>query len=377
MTTNQWQIRGMDSLFFRESRPHGSVGAGELHSQFPPPARTVLGAIRTTIGDAEGVDWSAHQSDAQAPSRDLIGYGDNTGSLSFRGPWLRFGSDRLYPMPACLLGDLNGKVQALGPGSAVACDLGKVRLPELDTPSPGASAYEDHWLSQAGFEHLLAGQIPKREHIIETDTLWIGESRLGIGRDRKRRTASDRALYQTRHIRPHPELAVCVEVNGAPQGLSSGVMRLGGEGRMASFRVADAETIPTPAALTPEDGFMLMLLTPARFESNDWLPEGFQAGDSNGAICWNGVLNGVELTIHSAAVGKAGREGGWDLAMQQPRAVQSLLPAGSVWFCTSQTDAKALLAALHDAQIGQDQALGRGHCAVLPLTTSQKRSFSQ
>ena len=42
----------LDTWFFREARPHGSVGNSELGSQFPPPVRTLLGALRTAIGDA-------------------------------------------------------------------------------------------------------------------------------------------------------------------------------------------------------------------------------------------------------------------------------------------------------------------------------------
>ena len=41
----------LDTWFFRESRPHGSIGSSELGSVFPPPVRTLLGALRTLIGD--------------------------------------------------------------------------------------------------------------------------------------------------------------------------------------------------------------------------------------------------------------------------------------------------------------------------------------
>ena len=53
----QWVFSASDSWFFKEARPMETVGASRLDSLFPPPAKTVIGAIRTSIGDALGVDW--------------------------------------------------------------------------------------------------------------------------------------------------------------------------------------------------------------------------------------------------------------------------------------------------------------------------------
>ena len=60
----------LDTWFFRQARPHGSMGNSELGSQFPPPVRTLLGALRTAIGDA----WFARHGG------DWRGLADNNGS---------------------------------------------------------------------------------------------------------------------------------------------------------------------------------------------------------------------------------------------------------------------------------------------------------
>ena len=46
-----WRFAAFDSWFFRESRPFDSIGGAQLASHFPPPSRTLAGAVRTSIGD--------------------------------------------------------------------------------------------------------------------------------------------------------------------------------------------------------------------------------------------------------------------------------------------------------------------------------------
>ena len=61
MSAITWRFEAADTLFFKESRPIESVGASQLGSQFPPPARTLIGAIRTAIGDQMGGDWHGYK----------------------------------------------------------------------------------------------------------------------------------------------------------------------------------------------------------------------------------------------------------------------------------------------------------------------------
>jgi len=49
---------------------------------------------------------------------------------------------------------------------------------------------------------------------------------------------------------------------------------------------------------------------------------------------WQGRIAEISLTLRAAVIGKALREGGWDLAQQKPRDVVSLVPAGSCYYFT-------------------------------------------
>jgi hypothetical protein len=51
------------------------------------------------------------------------------------------------------------------------------------------------------------------------------------------------------------------------------------------------------------------------------------------------------------------------MANNCPRPVQSLIPAGSAYYLTVDGDINSAIEAMHGKQIGDDQALGRGHVA--------------
>lgn len=359
-TITTWRFRALDTLFFRDARPHGSVGATVLGSLFPPSARTVVGAIRFLIGSSVGVDWQAFgqaslENGYEVRGIDLlglIGRGDDYGALQLTGPWLAVrsgtGWQRLFPAPRFLLQDSTG--QARGPlqiGPAIDCDLGRVRLPIL--PERGLRSAERVWLDTDAYTTVLRGEVPTRG-VYGTRELLAEEARLGIGRNLERHTAASGQLYQTRHVRPFDgsqptmaaigsgtALAIETELGGyAPLNLQlAPLVRLGGEGRLVGVDLEQGAT-RLPEAPTPRDsslGLIVVLLTPIDL-GKTWLPPGFEPIETTTARTWIGRIAGIDLTIHSAVMGPAIREGGWDLAARKPRPVRSLIPAGSAWYVT-------------------------------------------
>lgn len=399
--TSTWRFRALDTLFFRDARPHGSVGAAILGSLFPPSPRTVAGAVRFLLGNALGVDWAAFgratpEDGYRVGGRDLlrlIGRHDDYGALGFSGPWLAVrtagGWRRLYPAPRTLTAESRHRPAGrLTLGPAVTCDLGRVHLPV----APGRQRPVDElWLDADAYAEALAGRVPDSGHYSAAD-LFACEPRLGIGRDLDRHSAEPGLLYQTVHVRPHDVargarpatpareevLEVAVETGvtcdeALPEGLAH-LVRLGGEGRLADVRVTagDPGLPPAPAPAGEALGLVLTLLTPADL-GGSWLPSGFEATSPDGGpTTWRGELAGVPLELHSAVIGPAVREGGWDLAARKPRPVRSLVPAGSAWYATVHTregrrlTGEALgptIGALHGARLAGD-ALGYGQLAV-------------
>jgi CRISPR-associated protein Cmr3 len=348
--THHWRFDPLDTWFFREARGFEMSGGTELSSLFPPPARTVAGAIRTLIGEQRDVDWARFPDHADyAELRRLIGDGDSLGQLALTGPYPLWEGERLYPVPLHLLAKDNESC-FLTPGDAVRCDLGDaVRLPQLKAPLMGAKPLENAWLTAENLQRVLKGEKPQA--VIKASHLYAKEHRLGIARDNKKRTGQDGLLYQTRHLRPRPELAIGAETCGLPADLypKSGVMRFGGEGRPTAVQVSPTAPAPLPVPKIVGRNLLLMLLTPADFGGTWELP----------------TWPEIPVKLECAVLGKTMREGGWDLARQRPRPVRSLVPAGSIYFCTLETDdVAAAVAKLHGQHIGLDTALGRGELAV-------------
>jgi CRISPR-associated protein Cmr3 len=365
-----WRFDPLDTWFFREARGFDTSGSNELSSLFPPPARTVAGAIRTLIGDQQGVDWTRFSApDEYADLKALIGIGDDLGALQLTGPYPIWIDQRLYPAPLHLL-EKDGEYRFLAPvegDEPVVCDLGKVRLPSVINPNqrplPGAKPLENAWLSAENLQRVLRGEPPTA--VIHEQDLYAEEARLGIARNNRQRTGIDGLLYQTRHLRPRAGLAIGVGVQGLPADalLAPGMARFGGESRASTITpLAAAPALPSAPKVTGHR-LLLMLLTPADF-GRDWFPPGFTAAERDGVRVWRGEINGVALIIECAVIGKPSREGGWDLATEQPRPVKSLIPAGSVYFCTVAGDAPAAARALQGQRIGHQRALGRGELAI-------------
>jgi CRISPR-associated protein Cmr3 len=369
--TKRLKFSAFDTLFFREARPMESVGAKPLQGRFPPTARSVSGVIRTLTGEAIGVDWSLFGK--KDPSQDkiaaTIGAADsaNLGLLKMRGPFPMLNDERLYPAPLhCLSASMGDKTEYvfLNPGSPVTCDLGNVYLPELQEALPGAKPLENFWLTQVELQRVLSGKPPKE--VVAQDQLFIAEPRLGIALDHGKRSAKDGMLYQTIHARPKPETMIGVEVDGIPDNVTLGsIVRLGGEGRFAAVETGScAQSIQTESNLSAK-GIVLVLITAAHF-FGDWLPPGFtRAQDEQGASVWQGEISGISLTLRCAVIGKAVREGGWDMQKHCSRPAVNLIPAGSVYFCTvNNGDMNGAAAALQGKQIGNETEFGRGELAV-------------
>ena len=388
MTEKQWCFEPFDTLFFRESRPLDTISGTELSSLFPPPARTVVGAIRSLIGENRQINgerrpivWKNYlESDEYQNIRDEIGGAndDDFGQLELQGPFLIRKEQRLYPVPLSLM-EKDNHFYCLQIGKQVHCDLGeKVRLPKLAKEVKGAKPLDKAWLTKCGLKKVLCGELPHCSEVIRQSELFKYESRLGIVRDRQTRATQEGLLYQTQQLR------LCCEdikIGAIVKGISADlqpntkqVTRFGGEGRLASVEITDE----LPPTVTPENhsqNLFLMLLTPAYlgWKKDNWLPApNFQRDESGECTVWKGKINGVALKIISAVLGKPIREGGWNLRKHCPRPLKSLVPAGSVWFCQVEGNLDNAIKGLNGYHIHdgtesgykEAQGLGRGELIV-------------
>ncbi|CAK8724806.1 hypothetical protein KKHLCK_15020 [Candidatus Electrothrix laxa] len=398
MTAQTWRFTPLDSCFFRESRPMDAIGGSELTSCFPPPIRTLLGAIRSAIGEYNEVDWNDYLEAQYAALREQLGTSDDLAKLEVSGPWLvqkiNGQWQRLYPVPLNQVGRVEqGEIQqvvALEPGDPCHCDLGeKVRMARPPKGLNKITSLAAYWITEETLNRLLSasGNTISANELIPAGDLFSEEPRLGIARDNRLRAAEQGQLYQTRHIRPKPGVAIEVDlqgimVNEACKLPPEGIIRLGAEGRGAAFEVQPAKPAGLSNPACPDDargGLMLTLLTPTAAPpaaDGSYVP---LPGFSREGGSWKGKIKGDNYTLHCAITGKALREGGWDMQAHQPRPVQSYIPGGSVFYCTpDEISSSAALKKLHLAQLEQpepiDQQLGRGRIIASLWTDRENNS---
>jgi CRISPR-associated protein Cmr3 len=378
MTVKQWCFEPFDTWFFRESRPLDTISGSELSCLFPPPARTVFGAIRSLIGEnwcVKGetvpVNWKNYLKDeAYQALREEIGKDNDFGQLKLTGPFLIYKGQRLYPAPLSLME--NKRLCFLQIGQPVHCDLGKgVRLPKLLPADRGAKALNQAWLTEEGISQVLKGEIPEKSEVIRSEQLFFSEPRLGIVRNRKYKASEKGLLYQAEHLRFQMGIKIGVDVRGISEDLhprSQQCTRFGAEGRLARVEITEKQfALPTILPENEGENLLLMLLTPAdlgdknkkRLPSDDFNEVEREINGEKTTV-WEITLNGIELMVISAVLGKAIQEGGWNLRKHKPRALKSLVPAGSVWFCKVKGSVREAIEKLNGYQIGNETALGRG-----------------
>ena len=385
-----FQFHALDTWFFRESRPHDAVGASELSSLFPPPVRTLIGAVRSFLGEQIGIDWRAFNTNQEQSSpiegldfKQAVGGADGLGQLSVQGPWVCYDGQRLYPAPFYLM-QKDKALALLQIGDSVHCDLGSVRLPELPKGLVGYKNVEQAWITRSGWEKLLNQEVPlfnqdepnKSDIFFQKDVV-AKEPRLGIARDNAARKVIDGRLYQTQHIRIEAPVSIELDVHGLDEQLASVLptthnsvlLRLGGEGRMAGLTITQQHA-PLPVlnitGFKAVNKFIIHFITPVDF-AGKWFPEGFEKIERAEQTVWQGEINGIGLMIAAAVIGKVHREGGWDMQSHQPRTVKSYLPAGSAWFCELTDKSitwQMLIEKLHGHCIGCDATYGSGHILI-------------
>ncbi|MGI2029379.1 type III-B CRISPR module-associated Cmr3 family protein [Endozoicomonas acroporae] len=395
-----WQLTltPVDSWYFRESRPHGAAGGDRLESLFPPPVKTLAGAIRTRLGECLNVDWQAFRRGeavwGDISLNTLLGDSDSTGSLRFGPVQVIVSNMPLYSWPALLMektlagsSGTSYRYARLKPGSEVHCDLGRVALPELERPGQkkdgldmsGGKISEKDYVTGPLLEQLLNGDTPGAEiaeqGVVRQKALFELEPRLGIARNQATATVEEGMLYQTSHLRLQEAVSITLSLTGLPESIAdqlqqdiqqSPLIRLGAEGRMAAITMTPLEQPLPLIAPTPkgdEQGFMIMLLSEGDFGDISQSPlPGFDPMETEqGQTVWHGQLNGMAAELHTVMAGKPVRRGGWDLKKGRPAAMKSYVPAGSCYFLKPLGGASVADAlGLHGQAIGRQTDWGYG-----------------
>ena len=346
----------IDAWFFRDGRPYnsGESNQTDVISLFPPPATTVVGALRAGLARAKGWNGTSNWS-TQREIADVLGDGfENLGRLHFHGPWLVRDGEFLFPMPLHVLGRPTPSAKSNEPlwqpaclltpdKNLTSCDLGDVCLPvtsgvRSQTFNPdGLKEPANQWVTQAGMDLILAGKLPMPEQVVDARDLWRHEARVGLERCELTRTTKEGALYSPRFVRLKRGVSLAMSVDGLPDDWQiPDLLPFGGENRLgdcrSSLEVALAEVLRHAGSELAIESrrpsrIAVTLLTPL-------LPGDAEAEKRTVAMVQPGepFFNCEGTTVISACVGKPLTLGGWNSLDRKPLDLRPVLPAGSVWF---------------------------------------------
>jgi CRISPR-associated protein Cmr3 len=317
-------LQAVDVWLFRDGRPFDAGSAHRAESVFPPYPTVVQGAFRTHKLLLAGINLGDTSTVNKQKIVDLVGDAGLFGNLRLRGPFLaRRESDeivRYFPQPADSIIDGKTLVPARlqPPTSTLRTSAVLPQLFGLNQKS--GKQKESLWLSETALMKFMENETVKG---IPSSELFEREERVGIGMNQQRVTV-DGMLYEAEFIRPVEGVGLLVELGGydEPEWGKSGILYLGGEGRMATFDSVDVDlTHQSPVSASR---FKVYFSTPAYFE-NGWLPKTWS----------NFFASPVHLV--GAALQRYETLGGFNWAVQDTEAsahrpARRFIPAGSVYY---------------------------------------------
>lgn len=340
-------LEPLDVLFLRANKLFGDPGSyGE--SLVPPWPSAAAGALRSQLLVGEGIDLQEFaQGQVQHPS---LGTPAAPGSFALTAFTLARRQqngivETLHALPADLVVSKDGdklNIKCLRPqapqgGLLSSCAFAK--RPVL-AEANRRKADSGLWLTQAGWQKYLLGQLPDPiKDIVKASELWAIDSRVGIGMHAYTRSADDGKLFTAQAVAFSGGVGFVASVCGAslPR---QGVVRLGGDGRAAS---SQSVSLIVPSvdlnAIVAQARCRIVLTTPGIF-SHGWLPNGFKP-QADGSYLLD--LQGVRARLVCAAVPRAETISGWDLAHWAPKTAMRAAPSGSVyWLEDLQATAESL-----------------------------------
>lgn len=341
-------IEPLDVLFLRGNKLFGDPGShGE--SLVPPWPSAAAGALRSHLLAQDGTDLAAFAK-GQITHPSL-------GSPAAPGPFaltaftlarqLQDGSlETLHALPADLVvtdkdGDAKHtqSLRPQTPHTGLLSSSGFAQVPVL-AEAERRKAASGLWLSQAGWQRYLNGQLPKPDQdLVKTSELWAIDSRVGIGLNADTRSADDGKLFTTQAVAFKDGVGFLASVRGAALP-AQGSLRLGGDGRAASSQSVTHQAPQADLQAIATQGRCRVVLTTPGLFAQGWLPNGFQL-ESDGHH-WL-TLHGVRARLVCATVPRSETISGWDLANWQPKAALRSAPSGSVyWFDQLQATPEAL-----------------------------------
>ena len=322
------RIDALDTLFFRDGKPFTGGEDVWATMQFPPLPSVVHGALRTAY-------FAAHPTELdKAKTQD-----DPTAPLNITTIALESNDKLLFPIPLDC-------VKEKGSNDTFAFALSIVNSPQMSNCRMATMFGHDRDDVLENVEHglftseTLSNYLNGQEYVSyeKLSDYMVTEPKTGIGRTNETHVAQDGMLYRVEMRRlqgkdaPHLSVSLFVECEGIPLDYpihdTTGLLRLGGEGKAATYAKSAAK-LPSKPTVTG-NRFKLYFATPAIFR-HGWRPDWLKPVVINNTTIFAGACNNIELRLVTAIIGKPIFVGGFDMKEKRPKPMRKAVPAGSVY----------------------------------------------
>jgi|GEM_PF-1689836 CRISPR-associated protein Cmr3 len=347
-------IEALDTLFFRDGRPF-EVG-GEANLMIPPSPSTFYGALRSAIIVSHSGGISAFKEGKDRLLTEWVGrWKDSEGKtakLEIKGPLFAQKKDgnfvRYFPLPRDILvfserKGLDGSAkQFLVPTKLKPAESevrSNVPLSHLLVNSYAETCeYKPLLISERLFCKYLLGKLDEplefefTHDVLPSEHFYLTDRRVGIGLKLNQKNVEKGRLFIQQHMvlrrDHHVQTGFVVECQVPEWFAPNGILRLGGDGKVAAFGEIEYEKIINVEELQKridETGlFKVYLATPALFEMGDR-----SRSFHNGYV---EDMPGLEFELIAAAIGRPEMYGGYDIVANVPKVSFPAVPAGSVFY---------------------------------------------
>ena len=351
------KIDPFDTLFFRDGKPFTMGADTAAEGIFPPYPSTLRGAIRgALIAQTQGLPaLQAGTLKEEVGERYMLKDGTegaeyiSSGSVEMKGVFLWRKQHFWFPAPLDIVrrkkkADIEGNGHETQKCSQERWEFSLLRLHDdlffvSNQPHSSSSflmAKGDDWeeaqnsfISARNFNKYLHG-VSSRYMLFSSSRFYQFESKIGIKKDRVSGASEDRHLYHFETCRLKKGVALACDVRGASSLAASGVLKLGGEGRVVAYATLDRHL---PDDLGCRDAIIQRMRETKRFKLYFATPAIFN-GAPNGQNAWQPDVTFLPagVTFLTAAIGKPLAIGGWDVHRKQPKPMRQAIPAGSVYY---------------------------------------------
>ena len=303
------KIKPTDSLFFGAGKPFNAGSDSWTDNSFLPNPSVIWGAMfsvlfregRVTVKDKERLQI-----------KNIYLYNEEQTTV-------------LVPAPLDIFVDSDGKnyIAKYRDVDFISNYPLKV-ISSIDTDKE-VKPLENHFIEINSLYQHYVKKYSKNLILYNFDEVFVQDYKIGIKIDKKSKTAKDKHLYRIDLTQFKEEWSFLIEYECDIDFNQSGILRLGGESKIAQYEQIEDKPIGIVDYEAYRDEMLeelkekkeckILFKTPTYFE-NGWKPK------QDGLLCAN--------------VGRYISIGGWDMEIRNHKAMKKYIPAGSVYLFEKQ-----------------------------------------